>query len=99
MTDKLSKKSLSWTELGFDYIRTDYRYSAIYENGEWNQGSLTEDDQILIHANVFWKFHKFCDKKKKKHELMNQNKGTLRQQSKCKLKIFFLNYLTFMIKG
>jgi len=43
LTDKLSKKNLSWTELGFDYIRTDFRYSAIYENGEWNQGSLIED--------------------------------------------------------
>jgi len=52
LTDKSSKKNLNWTELGFDYIRTDYRYSAIYENGEWNQGSLTEDDQILIHEGA-----------------------------------------------
>ena len=61
-------------------------------------GSLKHRNQILIHANVFWKFHKFCDRDPQKHELMNQNKGTLRQQSKCKLKVFFLNYNTFMIK-
>jgi len=52
LAGNVSKKDLKWTELGFDYIKTDYRYSAIYENGEWRPGFLIEGEQIAIHEGA-----------------------------------------------
>ena len=49
---KVRKKDLKWTELGFDYIKTDYRYRAIYEDGEWKPGFLTDDEKIAIHEGA-----------------------------------------------
>ena len=50
--EDVSKKSLDWGDLGFDYIKTDFRYSALYENGEWSAGSLISDEQIVIHEGA-----------------------------------------------
>ena len=50
--EEVSKKSLDWGDLGFDYIKTDFRYSALYENGEWSAGSLISDEQIVIHEGA-----------------------------------------------
>ena len=52
MGGKVRKKELKWTELGFDYIKTDYRYRAIYEDGEWKPGFLTDDEKIAIHEGA-----------------------------------------------
>ena len=49
---EVSKKNLDWGDLGFDYIKTDFRYSALYENGEWSAGSLISDEQIVIHEGA-----------------------------------------------
>ena len=48
----MSKKNLDWSNLGFDYIKTDFRYSALCENGEWSAGSLISDEQIIIHEGA-----------------------------------------------
>ena len=50
--EDVSKRSLDWGDLGFDYIKTDFRYSALYENGEWSAGSLVSDEQIVIHEGA-----------------------------------------------
>ena len=50
--EDVRKKSLDWGDLGFDYIKTDFRYSALYENGEWSAGSLVSDEQIVIHEGA-----------------------------------------------
>ena len=50
--EEVSKKNLDWGDLGFDYIKTDFRYSALYENGEWSAGSLISDEQIVIHEGA-----------------------------------------------
>lgn len=44
----MEKKNIDWSSLGFGYVKTDYRYSRIWENGSWNKGGLTDKDQITI---------------------------------------------------
>ena len=44
----MEKKNLDWANLGFGYMKTDYRYVSNYKNGSWDQGALTTDDQILL---------------------------------------------------
>lgn len=40
---------INWEELGFDYIKTPYRYLAKWQNGAWDAGTLTEDNTLHIH--------------------------------------------------
>ena len=40
--------TLDWNNLGFDYIKTPYRYIASYKDGEWSKGELTEDNMLHI---------------------------------------------------
>ncbi|KAF1061553.1 MAG: Branched-chain-amino-acid aminotransferase [Pseudomonas citronellolis] len=44
----MSDSPIDWSKLGFDYIKTDFRYLAHWRNGEWEAGSLTEDNQLHI---------------------------------------------------
>lgn len=43
-----NNKELNWEELGFDYIKTDYRYISTWKNGNWDEGRLTEDNMLNI---------------------------------------------------
>jgi branched-chain amino acid aminotransferase len=43
------KKSIDWQKLGFEYTRTDYRFSARYVNGQWSEGELITDEIMHIH--------------------------------------------------
>ena len=52
MSSKKDKKNLNWSELGFDYIKTDFRFSAVYENGGWSSGKLLAGEQIQIHEGA-----------------------------------------------
>ena len=52
MDAKVSKKDLNWSELGFQYCRTDFRFSAIWENGSWNEGELTSSELIATHEGA-----------------------------------------------
>jgi len=49
---KVSKKELNWSELGFQYVKTDFRFSAIHRNGEWSEGDLVSDDHIAVHEGA-----------------------------------------------
>lgn len=40
--------SIDWNKLGFAYMKTPYRYIARWKDGQWNQGHLTEDNQLHI---------------------------------------------------
>ncbi len=40
--------SIDWKNLGFSYIKTDYRYIAKWQNGSWQKGELTTDNIIHI---------------------------------------------------
>ena len=44
----MEKKSIDWENLGFGYIKTDYRFVSNYKNGAWDEGSLTEDANVVI---------------------------------------------------
>ena len=44
----MSNESINWDKLGFDYIKTDKRYLSHFRNGEWDQGTLTEDNVLHI---------------------------------------------------
>lgn len=40
---------IKWEELGFSYIKTPFRYLAHWKDGQWDEGSLTEDNVLHIH--------------------------------------------------
>ena len=40
--------NLDFASLGFGYIKTDKRYVSNFKNGAWDEGTLTEDDKIVI---------------------------------------------------
>ncbi|MGL4773268.1 MAG: branched-chain amino acid aminotransferase [Clostridium sp.] len=39
---------IKWEELGFSYIKTDFRYVSHWKDGEWDNGVLTEDNMLNI---------------------------------------------------
>ena len=41
-------ETLDFGSLGFDYVKTDYRYVANYTNGQWDKGGLTRDADIVL---------------------------------------------------
>ncbi len=41
--------TIDWSNLGFSYIKTPWRFLATWKNGEWSQGELTEDNYLHIH--------------------------------------------------
>ena len=51
----MEKKDLDWSNLGFGYMQTDKRYVSNYKNGAWDEGTLTEDANIVLNecAGVF----------------------------------------------
>nr|WP_312579653.1 branched-chain amino acid aminotransferase [Sedimentibacter sp.] len=44
----MQKKDIKWSELGFDYIKTDKRYISHWKDGSWDDGQLVEDNKITI---------------------------------------------------
>lgn len=40
--------SIDWENLGFSYMKLPYRYIAIYKNGRWQKGGLTEDATLHL---------------------------------------------------
>lgn len=40
--------SIDWNNLGFSYIKTDLRYRSHWKDGSWDDGVLTEDNQMHI---------------------------------------------------
>lgn len=39
---------IDWENLGFNYIKTDYRYISYWKDGEWDNGALSEDNKVHI---------------------------------------------------
>lgn len=44
----MEKKNIDWSNIGFGYIPTDYRYVSMYQNGSWDEGTLTSDPNITL---------------------------------------------------
>lgn len=45
----MTPKDIDWQNLGFSYIKTDYRYIARWKDGEWQKDELTTDSTLHIH--------------------------------------------------
>lgn len=44
----MEKKNIDWANLGFGYVKTDYRFVSNYKNGAWDEGVITEDANVVI---------------------------------------------------
>ena len=42
------KKDIDWKNLGFGYIKTDYRFVSNYKDGKWDDGVLSTDSEITM---------------------------------------------------
>ena len=51
----MEKKNIDWSNLGFGYVPTDYRYVSVYKDGKWDDGELVTDANITLNecAGVF----------------------------------------------
>ncbi|TNH03719.1 branched-chain amino acid aminotransferase [Testudinibacter sp. TR-2022] len=48
MNQPVSDSLLDWSNLGFSYIKTDFRYIAHWKDGQWSEGELTTDNTLHI---------------------------------------------------
>ena len=44
----MAQKEIDWSNIGFGYIKTDYRYVSNFKDGSWDEGTLTTDDMITL---------------------------------------------------
>ena len=44
----MDKKDIDWGNLGFGYIKTDYRYVSNFKDGKWDDGEITTDDKVVL---------------------------------------------------
>lgn len=44
----MAKKDINWGELGFGYVKTDYRFVSEFKDGKWDDGALITDENIVI---------------------------------------------------
>ena len=40
------EKSIDWANLGFGYMKTDFRYVSNFKNGKWCSGQIISDDKV-----------------------------------------------------
>jgi len=41
-------KDIDWGNLGFGYMKTDFRYVSNYKDGKWDDGELSSDENIVL---------------------------------------------------
>ncbi|MBF1000239.1 MAG: branched-chain amino acid aminotransferase [Lachnospiraceae bacterium] len=46
--ESMSKKEMDWSNIGFNYWKTDYRYVSNFKDGKWDEGCITSDDRIVL---------------------------------------------------
>lgn len=44
----MESKNIDWSNLGFSYMQTDYRYVCRYRDGKWDEGGLETDANITL---------------------------------------------------
>lgn len=42
------KKDIDWSNIGFGYLPTDYRYVSYFKDGAWDEGKLITDDTVTM---------------------------------------------------
>lgn len=45
-------ENIDWGNLGFDYVKTPYRYVAEYKRGKWGKGRMTTYEKVVIHESA-----------------------------------------------
>ena len=44
----IEKANIDWTNLGFGYYKTDKRFVSMFKDGKWDEGQLTDDENITM---------------------------------------------------
>ncbi len=44
----MATKNIDWANIGFGYMKTDYRYVSNYKDGKWDDGVITADDKVVL---------------------------------------------------
>ena len=88
----MSKKDIKWSELGFSYIKTDKRYISRWKDGKWDDGILTEDNNITLNeGSTCLHYGQQCFEGLKAYtnkdgevQLFRPDQNALRMQRSCK---------------
>lgn len=48
----MMKENIDWSNLGFGYLKTDYRYVSNFKNGKWDEGILSTDETVTLHESA-----------------------------------------------
>ena len=48
----MEKENIDWKNLSFGYYKTDKRFISNYKNGQWDEGKLIEDENIVINVSA-----------------------------------------------
>ena len=48
----MDKKNIDWSNLGFGYMKTDWRYVSMYRDGAWDEGALTDENTVTINESA-----------------------------------------------
>ncbi|MFZ2918536.1 MAG: branched-chain amino acid aminotransferase [Trichococcus flocculiformis] len=47
-TEEQKALNIDWKNLGFSYIKTDYRFISYWKDGKWDDGEMTTDNKVRI---------------------------------------------------
>ena len=80
----MKKADLDWKNLEFGYCTTDYNIRYVWRDGEWSEGTLTQDEQIPLHiAATCLHYGQACFEGLKVFEQKNGDVVAFRVQSIC----------------
>lgn len=46
------EKNIDWSNLGFGYMKTDYRYVSNFKDGKWDDGAITTDETVVLNESA-----------------------------------------------
>ncbi len=47
-----TKENIDWANIGFGYFKTDKRFVSNYKDGKWDEGFLTNDENIVLNESA-----------------------------------------------
>lgn len=88
----MQKKDIKWSELGFDYMKTDRSYISYWKDGKWDDGTLVEEDTVTINqGSTALHYGQQCFEGLKAYtnkdggiQLFRPEENALRMQRSCK---------------
>jgi len=84
--------NLDWANLGFRYMKTDFRYISRWKDGKWDEGKLVEDNRLCIsEASTVLHYGQACFEglkayrtKQGKIQLFRPDMNAKRMQESCR---------------